>query len=522
MPTKVKEGLFELIKSLSKSEKRYFKLISSRHTIGDENNYVRLFDYIAKQAEYDEEVLFKEFKNEPFLNRFSITKKRLYDHVLSALDAFYSSTSIDAQIYKLMHSAEILYTKSLYNQCGRILRSAEKFAEKNERHTLLMEIRRKKKKLLENNGYSDVSTDDLKEIEQKDTLIMKQLELYNQLWKIKSDLFFQLSRKGKARSDEEREQFKSIFKQLPENLKTTELPFDSAYLYNHIRSAYWFASGDFEKSYSYIKANLKTFEEREGAIESNLNSYFSLITNAIYVSEELGYQVDSTAFLKRLKEIPHKYTLEQNEDLQIKLFASTSSIELSVLTHRGEYQKAESSIGAIEKGLQLFGEKISPVRKAFIQFKIATIKLGQKDFSGALKWINKILNDTELDDSEDILSYTHILDLLAHLELKHTEFLPYSLKSTLRFLKSRNRLYAFEKVFLQFVSKRIKCTNNIDAEELWEELYKELSAIKDDSFDGLAMEYFDFISWAESKIRKTSFIEIVSGKYHMKYKKPVS
>ena len=55
MSTKVKEGLFELIKSLSKSEKRYFKLISSRHTIGDENNYVRLFDYIAKQDEYNEE-----------------------------------------------------------------------------------------------------------------------------------------------------------------------------------------------------------------------------------------------------------------------------------------------------------------------------------------------------------------------------------------------------------------------------------------------------------------------------------
>lgn len=521
MSTKVKEGLFELIKSLSKSEKRYFKLISSRHTIGDENNYVRLFDYIAKQDEYDEQALFKEFKNEAFLNRFSITKKRLYDHVLGALDAFYSSTSIDAQIYKLMHSAEILYTKSLYDQCGRILRSAQKFAEKHERHALIMEIRRKKKRLIENNGYSDVTVDDLKEIEQTDTRIMKQLELYNQLWKIKSDLFFQLSRKGKARNDEEREQFKSIYKQLPGNLQTADLPFDSAYLYNHIRSAYWFASGDLEKSYIYIKSNLKTFEEREGVIESNLNSYFSLLTNAIYVSEELGYHVDSTTFLKKLKEIPNTYPLEQNEDLQIKLFASTSSIELSILTHRGEYQKADGLIGFIEKNLKLFGDKISPVRKAFIQFKIASIKLGLKDFSGALKWINAILNDTELDESEDILSYTHILDLLAHLELKHNEFLPYSLKSTLRFLKSRNRLYAFEKVFIQFVSKRIKCANDLDAEELWMEVFKDLSSIKEDSFEGVAMEYFDFISWAESKIKKKAFVDIVSEKYQMKYKKSV-
>ena len=62
MSTKVKEALFELIKSLSKSEKRYFKLLSSRHTIGDENNYVKLFDFIDKQTTYDEGVIFKEFK----------------------------------------------------------------------------------------------------------------------------------------------------------------------------------------------------------------------------------------------------------------------------------------------------------------------------------------------------------------------------------------------------------------------------------------------------------------------------
>ena len=74
MSTKVKESLFELIRSLTKSEKRYFKLLASRHTIGDENNYVRLFDAIDRQEEYDEESLFKEFKGEAMLNKFSITK----------------------------------------------------------------------------------------------------------------------------------------------------------------------------------------------------------------------------------------------------------------------------------------------------------------------------------------------------------------------------------------------------------------------------------------------------------------
>ena len=121
MSSKVNSALFELIKSMSTSEKRYFKLMSSRHTIGGENNYVRLFDFLDKQPEYDEDVIFKTFKKEAFINRFSITKKRLYDHILSALDSFHSAASIEAQLHKQLHAADILFEKSLCDQCRRVL-----------------------------------------------------------------------------------------------------------------------------------------------------------------------------------------------------------------------------------------------------------------------------------------------------------------------------------------------------------------------------------------------------------------
>ncbi len=62
MSNKASNSLHELIKSLNKSEKRYFKVFSSRHTIGEENSYIKLFDFIDKMDEYDEEELFKCFK----------------------------------------------------------------------------------------------------------------------------------------------------------------------------------------------------------------------------------------------------------------------------------------------------------------------------------------------------------------------------------------------------------------------------------------------------------------------------
>ena len=107
------DNLHRLIKSLTKPEKRYFKVFSSRHVIGDNKNYIILFDAIDKQIEYDEEKLFLKFKDKMFTNRFSISKNRLYTAILKSLDSFHSSSSTEAQLQRQLHSVEILYHKQL-------------------------------------------------------------------------------------------------------------------------------------------------------------------------------------------------------------------------------------------------------------------------------------------------------------------------------------------------------------------------------------------------------------------------
>ena len=51
----VKDDLFQLIRSLSKTEKRYFKIEAGRHSTTNKNNHLRLFDVINEMDEYDEE-----------------------------------------------------------------------------------------------------------------------------------------------------------------------------------------------------------------------------------------------------------------------------------------------------------------------------------------------------------------------------------------------------------------------------------------------------------------------------------
>lgn len=513
MSKKSTDNLFELIQSLTKSEKRYFKLLSSRHTIGEENNYIILFDYIEKIEEYDEKLLFEHFKGQAFLNRFSITKKRLYDHILAALDTFYANSSLDAQLYKSLHSADILYNKSLYDQCRRVLKSAEKQALKNQRFAILLEISKRQKKLFETNGYSEFEQSDMDSINTNDSRSLDNLQQFSKLWRLKSELFIELSRHGVSRSNDHKNVFDSIQKELNSISKGKLLSIENEYLLNHSNSAYYYAVRDFEKCMNYLSKNISLLEENQNYLIEHPNSYFSILTNGIYVNEQLGNYSQANELLQKLKTFPQKYAIELSEDLQIKLFSSTSSIEISLYTVRGDFNAAIKLIPLFENGIRLYGDKISPQRKAFLEFKFAAALIGANDYNGALKWVNAILNDSKLEITEDIIAFTHLLDLIIHLELKHDQLLPYALKSTERFLKSRNILHNFEKVMLRFINKLVKSKDIFENESIWQELHQELSELKLDTHQNVGLEYFDFESWAKSKIKRIPFEEIIRLKF---------
>ena len=125
------DHLFELIKSLSKSEKGYFKKVNSFHIKGGQNNYMLLFDSIDKMDAYDEALLKKHLgvhigTQLPFLKHY------LYYQLLDSLDQYYQSSNVE--INKWICKTEILYKKGLTIQAQKILDKAMHFAAKKEKY----------------------------------------------------------------------------------------------------------------------------------------------------------------------------------------------------------------------------------------------------------------------------------------------------------------------------------------------------------------------------------------------------
>ncbi|MBX2949712.1 MAG: hypothetical protein KF704_10575 [Crocinitomicaceae bacterium] len=510
MSKETQEPLFELIKSLSKSEKRYFKLHISRHSSNGNSNYATLFDYIDRSGQYNEQEIISHFKNEPFLNNFSITKRRLYDQIITSLNGYHSTSSVDAQLYKMLQGATILYNKALYSQATKLLNSASKLAEKYERHTVILEISQQQQRLQETKHYSSIKIEEVEELQNRSNAAINQLQIQTGLWFTKSKLFMELNQKGLTRDDRHRNKLEEYHHQIKEQCPTTALSVSNTYLYNHIEAAYYFAINDFEKSMVYLSNNIRLLESNLFLLEEFPNYYFGTLSNAVYIAEQLHQPEQADALLDKIKTFPTAYNLHLSDDLTLKMFLSSSSIELSMLTSRGEFVAAREIIPVIESGLKLHAGKIPIQKQLYFAYLFAGIHIGLTDFSGGLKWINTILNTPNMESNEEIVAYTHILNLIVHLELKNDQLLPYALKSTQRFLKTRNRLHTFEQIILQFISG-FNSYKQLDQQEAWEKLHDELHKLRstnEPEFQKMKT-YFDFETWAKSKLTNKRFDELI-------------
>lgn len=506
MSNKASSHLFDLIKSLTKSEKRYFKLFASRHTIGEENSYIRLFDFIDRMDSYQEDLIFMHFRGQAFLNKFSITKSRLYDNVLKSLDAFHAASSIDAQIYRSIHNAEILFNKGLYSQSEKLLRSAEKQAEKHECLNLLLTIKQKQKQLIETEQYSTTQKTAIEALYKEEKAIVEKINNGAELWKVKSLLFLEINVRNKARTEVFAKKLKAIISEL-KTFNNTFNTLHNTYLYHHTKSAYYYVINDMENSYHHLKENIQHLLKSKYFKADNPNIIFSLLTNAVYVSTRLKHFTEAQNYLEKLKALAEKEG-KQTEDLSVKYFSSTSSLELSLLMEKGEFDKAEKLVTEIQEGLRIHDEQIPVIRRAVLNYQCAVLYLTIGEFNQSLSFLNKILNDSEISQEQEIYGFAQMLTLIVHVELNNDRFLPYAYSSTKRFIKKHHKNTAFDTLFLKIINEMIKVQNKFDLQENLVKYKDELATILSDKHEQTATEYFDFYTWVESKILDKPYLEL--------------
>ncbi|MGB3175046.1 MAG: hypothetical protein WBB12_14380, partial [Saprospiraceae bacterium] len=139
MPIAKSDHLLELIHSLTKAEKRHFKLFSSRLQRQEGTQFIKLFDILEKSKDIDDDAIRKKLGNIAGV-KYANLKRNLYSNLLTSLRLIHSTKKADLEIREQIDYARILYGKGLYLQSLRLFERIKSVAQNHDQNLLLLEI----------------------------------------------------------------------------------------------------------------------------------------------------------------------------------------------------------------------------------------------------------------------------------------------------------------------------------------------------------------------------------------------
>ena len=132
--------LYDLIKSMTKSEKIHFKRYHKTYAEKGEKNYMKIYDAIEGLKTYDKEVLPNLFKGTTIEKYQSSEVKYLIDKILFSLSNLNLGSSKRNQIRKGIFMLEVLTAKGFKKEAIKKLKILKKRAWKQEEFTLIFRL----------------------------------------------------------------------------------------------------------------------------------------------------------------------------------------------------------------------------------------------------------------------------------------------------------------------------------------------------------------------------------------------
>ena len=499
------DTLFQLVKSLTKSEKRHFKLFASKHVIGEVNNYVKLFDAIEKQGEYDQQEIIKVFARESFVKRLSSERAYLYHLILKSLRAYHFQSSVEVKINALLHEVEILFKKTLFDQCAGNLEKATLLATENEVFSALPAISRWGEKITfaarKNIDEIEALYQGIFKLEKE---MLEKLENVNQYRNINLQTIILLKREGRLRSKKQLEKFsKYLLHPLMENEKKA-LSFSAKLEYYSILFNYSSITNDTELSHNYLVKAIELMELYPTSIQQAPHDYIVAFSNLLYLYAHEYAHEKFYFYLEKLRKFS-----PPTKDAQLQIEETYYQRSLEFHSINGDFEKGITLIEKLQASLTIYEHVLINIGDANTYYNFSYAYFGNRDYRKALEWINKVLNDRAVEDRQSLYCQAKILDLLIHFELGNTFLLEYIEKSAHRYFKKKERLYKFEQLFLNFMKTVVKNTGDNGSKDIFKSFKNKLMTIKNDPYEKKIMEALNILHWLDSKIENKPFAEII-------------
>ena len=507
---KRQEHLFQLIKSLSKSEKRSFKIYAQRQE-RTHHHSVELFDLIEKQDVYDEQAIINKSSNKKLSSYISTLKVHLYKMIMKSLRQAGEVSRGTQEIRQQMDYIEILFEKGLYSQCQKMLRKAQKIAREYESHVNLdqlsiyeFQIAMKLGKAEDLQRYLNETFPEANEM-RKINLLQAEFERITAAVKL---VVVKSARIGTGPYLQELEEIMTsplLHKDpdtLPDNCKAD---------YHAVWGYYHHIMGNAEECIMHRRTVLTILEKNEVQVKAWPKGWLDA-ARALMIS--LGqYRWDEDFDAEEVKVKAFVATLSKeakSKNLNAEIYNTIYNTKLDNLIDRGYFKEAATYADEAAEHFESYRNQIEVSAIAVLYCNFACAYFGNGEYRKALKWTNNLIDGKFGSIRLDLQCAARIISIATHYELEHYDIIGSLVRSADRYFTKVERKYEVEKVFLKFARKQLMEPYHPRMEEAFTECLAQLQALESIPLEKRTLGFFGLIGWLQSRMEGRTMEAVVT------------
>ncbi len=493
---KATDDLHRLLHSLTQAEKRYVKIFASRHLIGEQNNYMLLFDAVLDQDEYNEEKLKIKLKTK----HLSSEKNYLFRFVLKSMRTFHAEKNVDKQLKESLLDIRFLIDKRIYDVAVKELEKVKKLAYEFDKFLVLIEVFALERAIVTEKQTKEVRKR-IDEINDETLKVLDKLVKWQNGVILQNNIFLHQRNKGPSAKNTLEEITNLIENSFFQNGPDVD-SFELSFCYYFAKSIYYQQLNDYVKAREHHLELIRLWETFPQYVHEDSLRFKKMLSNYLNICMGIGLFEEFPAILNKIKSIPCDSAEEEAEQFQNIFF-----FEFLYHMNLAQFDEAEALIPETEKGMKRYKTKINKARELTFYLNISTLLFVKSNYKAAYEWLNKIIQDGKSDSRQDIQHYSKIFQLILLYELGKYDLLEYTFRSVQRYIKQSEIKLGYEDSLLHALKKLID-VQEAERGPIYEKFLKTVEEIKNTPEEfktGLEETYL----WASHHVQNRPMTDIL-------------
>jgi hypothetical protein len=496
------ESLIYLVNSLTKAEKKSVSSAMANST----SNFEKLYYIILSKKNTTSDLVRTEYDSICKGTSFETSVIYLHNYILNSILELRKYQDVNFLLFDNISKARILFEKSLYKECFKVLKKTKNIALKHEnKYAFLISSRLELDYLLSLN-YPEIDENTLLKKQFKLNESLLTIQKTNQLSSLLELLKHRMIYIGNARTELQKNKLNDLViseMSIMNSFNKENVEIDK--LHQLFQANYLIDVGDFKSAQrAFYELNLLMEKNKHLWSEPPIYYLFTL-EGILDTLRGLRNYEGMKYFINQLKKLEGSY-----QYFNLRIECTIFLYELFPLLDNGDFISSKEKLKLKSKGLFKNEHLLSLSQNAELKLYIALIHFGLREYKKAQNILNKIIFASKDYTQLPLYRTIRLINLMILYELKDFEFIKYESRTLKREIQTAKKGYDIEKEIISFVNKSNLPYSGSKRLKLWLEKEEKFKLISEDVYEKQTLKYFNFLIWIESKIKRVKLSKLLN------------